>query len=193
MTIGEDHHEDPEYWAQFTLQGMEKDNGELEDPWEFEFEKPKYAALAPLQVKAYDARIKRERTFYFTLLGNGVLELRMRGNALPEPFRVEGDAVFVGVHSKTRAHIVRDMNEADEEFKNYLLEKGKDPHDDSVLRFFQTIYPGLDDRNLESDDADTDEDEDDLDSDVDTDDGDTVADIEEAETDVDSDVINTND
>jgi hypothetical protein len=47
------------------------------------------------------------------------------------------------VQAKTRAHIVREMYEMDEERKNWRLENYKASDDGAILRFYDTICPEI--------------------------------------------------
>jgi hypothetical protein len=81
---------------------LEIHGDEGRDTWQFDFTNPKIAALEPLLVRAsnIDNEAIGVHDLEFTLLGNGVLEIRMPNSSLPKDYRTGRPVNLVGLYRK---------------------------------------------------------------------------------------------
>jgi hypothetical protein len=81
---------------------LEIHGDEGRDTWQFDFTKPKSAALEPLLVRAsnLDDEAIGVHDLEFTLLGNGVLEIRMPNSSIPKDYRTGRPVNLVGLYRK---------------------------------------------------------------------------------------------
>jgi hypothetical protein len=81
-------------------------DGEECEPWRFEYVKSECAASRPIWVNAWDSDADKMQTLAFHVLGNGVLELCVKGRILSGNLGLIDDVVFVGLqkrkHKSTR-------------------------------------------------------------------------------------------